>query len=241
MRNDLNDIAKTIQDSESNHRQYKRLNVFYAHDKSNNNKDAEVRTMKTSRLHLRNLLLPLTVVAMLFSVACDYAATTAPESANASAKVTAAATSLEGVNFIKWSPKSMEKLSALNKSNVASKTITVSAGGSVGGQKTFGNTVEIPAGAIDDNTTISVQVTCMDGQNPCSAEVEFLPSMTFNTEVKITLDYDALGFDGDPYLIEIYFILEDGDGGEVATFTVNETEKTIVFYIDHFTRYGWAF
>ncbi|TFB12700.1 hypothetical protein E3V33_04670 [Candidatus Marinimicrobia bacterium MT.SAG.4] len=197
--------------------------------------------MKTSRLHLRNLLLPITVVAMLFSVACDYAATTAPESAKTSTSVLGAATSLEGLNFLKWSPKSMEKLTALNKSTIATKTITVVAGGTVGGQKTFGNTVEIPAGALDDNTKISVQVTCMDGQNPCSAEVEFLPSQTFNTDVKITLDYDALGFEGDPYLIEIYFILEDGTGGEVVTYTVDEVNKTLVFYIDHFTRYGWVF
>ncbi len=195
--------------------------------------------MKTSRLQFRNLLIPLTVVAMLLSVACDYAATTAPESAKTSALVTGAATSLEGLNFLKWSTASMEKLTELGKSNIAEKTITVSAGGSVGGQKTFGNTVEIPAGAIDSNTKISVQVTCMDGQNPCSAEVEFLPNISFNTDVKITLDYDALGFDGDPYLIAIYFILEDGTGGEVVEYTVNESEKTLVFYINHFIRYGW--
>ena len=197
--------------------------------------------MRHSRLHFRNLLLPLTVVAMLLSVACDYAATTAPESAKTSATLAGTATSLEGVNFLKWSPKTMAKFSTLNKSNVAAKTITVSAGGSVGGTKTFGNTVEIPAGAVDDNTTISVQVTCMDGKNPCSAEVEFLPDITFNTDVKVTLNYDALGFDGDPYLIQVYFILDDGTGGEIVEYTVNESEKTLVFYINHFTRYGWAY
>ncbi|TFB12391.1 hypothetical protein E3V55_00555 [Candidatus Marinimicrobia bacterium MT.SAG.3] len=135
----------------------------------------------------------------------------------------------------------MKKLIALNKSSSTTKTITVQAGGTVGGSNTFGNKVEIPAGAVDDNTKISVSVTCMDGQIPCSAEVEFLPSMVFNTDVKITLDYDALGFDGDPYLIEIYFIHDDGTGGEVVTYTVNEAEKTLVFYINHFTRYGWAY
>jgi len=202
---------------------------------------SKINIMNRNRIQLRNLLLPLTVVAMLMSVACDYAATTAPESAKTSASVAGTATSLEGVNFLRWSPKAMKKISSLNKSNVAEKTITVTSGGSVGGTKTFGNTVEIPAGAVDDNTKISVQVTCMDGQNPCSAEVEFLPSMTFNTDVKITLDYDALGFDGDPYLIEIYFILEDGTGGEVVEYIVNESEKTLVFYINHFTRYGWAY
>ena len=110
-----------------------------------------------------------------------------------------------------------------------------------GGNKTFGNIVEIPAGAVDDNTKISVEVTCMDNQNPCSAEVEFLPNMTFNVDVKVTMHYGALGFDGDPYMIEIYWIQEDGTGGEVSTYTVNEEEETIVFYVNHFTRYGWAY
>ena len=197
--------------------------------------------MRQSRLQFRNLLLPLMAVLLLFSVACDYAATTAPESAKASASVAGAAKSLEGVNFLRWSPETFEKMTSLRKSNVAEKTITVSAGGTVGGNKTFGNTVEIPAGALDDNTTISVQVTCMDNRNPCAAEVEFLPSTTFNVDVKVTMNYDALGFDGDPYLIEIYWLQDDGTGGEINNHVVNEAEKTIVFYIDHFTRYGWAY
>ena len=197
--------------------------------------------MRHSRLKLGNLLLPIVAVALLFSVACDYAATTAPESAKASASVAGAAKSLEGVNFLRWSPETFEKMTSLNKSNVAEKTITVSAGGTVGGNKTFGNTGEIPAGALDENTTISVQVTCMDNRNPCAAEVEFLPSTTFNVEVKVTMNYDALGFDGDPYLIEIYWLQDDGTGGEINNYVVDENEKTIVFYIDHFTRYGWAY
>ena len=189
----------------------------------------------------RDLLLSLMTVFLLFSVACDYAATTAPESAKASASVAGAAKSLEGVNFLRWSPETFEKMTSLNKSNVAEKTITVSAGGTVGGNKTFGNTVEIPAGALDENTTISVQVTCMDNKNPCSAEVEFLPSTTFNVDDKVTMNYDALGFDGDPYLIEIYWLQDDGTGGDITNYVVDENEKTIVFYIDHFTRYGWAY
>ena len=208
---------------------------------NNTRKDAKVKTMRQSRLKLGNLLLPIMAVALLFSVSCDYAATTAPESAKASASVAGTAKSLEGVNFLRWSPETFEKMTSLNKSNVAAKTITVSAGGTVGGNKTFGNTVEIPAGALDENTTISVQVTCMDNRNPCAAEVEFLPSTTFNVEVKVTMNYDALGFDGDPYLIEIYWLQDDGTGGDITNYVVDENEKTIVFYIDHFTRYGWAY
>jgi len=55
------------------------------------------------------------------------------------------------------------------------------------------------------------------------------------------MNYDALGFDGDPYMIEIYWLQQDGTGGEVDEYVVNEVEKTIVFYIDHFTRYGWSY
>ena len=202
---------------------------------------SEINIKSQKWIITRGLLLSLMTIFLLFSVACDYAATTAPESAKASASVAGKAKSLEGVNFLRWSPKTFELMTALNKSNVAEKTITVSAGGTVGGNKTFGNTVEIPAGALDENTTISVQVTCMDNRNPCAAEVEFLPSTTFNVEVKVTMNYDALGFDGDPYLIEIYWLQDDGTGGEINNHVVNEVEKTIVFYIDHFTRYGWAY
>ncbi len=187
------------------------------------------------------VLLPLIAVALLFSVACDYAATTAPDALKASAPIAGEARSLSDVNFLKWSPAAWKQMTSLNSSTVAAKTITVTAGGTVGGNKTFGNIVEIPAGAVDDNTKISVEVTCMDNQNPCSAEVEFLPSMTFNTEVKVTLNYGALGFDGDPYMIEIYWIQEDGTGGEITTHVVDESNQTIVFYVNHFTRYGWAF
>lgn len=189
----------------------------------------------------RGLLLPLMAVALLFSVACDYAATTAPEAAKASAPITGEARSLADVNFLKWSAASWKQMTSLNASTVAGKTITVTAGGTVGGNKTFGNIVEIPAGAVDGNTKITVEVTCMDNQNPCSAEVEFLPSMTFNVDVKVTMNYGALGFDGDPYLIEIYYIQEDGTGGEITTYTVDESNQTIVFYVNHFTRYGWAY
>ena len=189
----------------------------------------------------RGLLLPLMAVALLFSVACDYAATTAPEAAKASAPITGEARSLADVNFLKWSAASWKQMTSLNASTVAGKTITVTAGGTVGGNKTFGNIVEIPAGAVDGNTKITVEVTCMDNQNPCAAEVEFLPSMTFNVDVKVTMNYGALGFDGDPYLIEIYYIQEDGTGGEITTYTVDESNQTIVFYVNHFTRYGWAY
>ena len=202
--------------------------------------------MKTSRLHLRNLLLPLTVVAMLFSVGCDYATTTAPESAKVSAKVTETK-SLDNVKFAKWSTATMAKLtSSLNKGeDPGTDTDKVSSkkGGTVGSEKeTFGNTVEFEPYSFDEKKQkITVRATCMDNDNPCAAEIEFLPSQEFNKDVYITLSYEALGYTGDPYELEIYWLQEDGSGGVIAEYTVDEEAGTVSFWINHFTRYGWAY
>jgi len=211
------------------------------------NKDAEVLTMRHSRLRLRNLLLPLTVVAMLLSVACDYAATTAPESAKTSASVTAETKSLSNVKFAKWSTETMAKLRApalFKGDEPGSDTDKISSkkGGEVGGEETFDNTVYFEPYSFDDKKQkITVRATCMDNDNPCAAEIEFLPSQEFNKDVLITLSYEALGYTGDPYELEIYWLQEDGSGGVIEEFTINEEDGTVSFWIDHFTRYGWAY
>ena len=209
-------------------------------------KDAEVLTMRHSRLRLRNLLLPLTVVAMLFSVACDYAATTAPDSAKTSASVTADK-SIANIKFRTWSPAVMEKLRApalLKGDEPGSETEKISSkkGGEVGGEETFDNTVYFEPYSFDDKKQkITVRATCMDNDNPCAAEIEFLPSQKFKKDVLITLSYEALGYTGDPYELEIYWLQEDGSGGVIAEYTVDEEAGTVSFYINHFTRYGWAY
>ena len=215
----------------------------------NNNKDAEDKTMNRSRRNLRNLLLPLMAVALLFSVACDYAATTAPDAPKASAQVTAEARPLTDVNFLRWSPATMEKLKhQLNKDgdddDAGSETEKIKAkkGGTVGGDDTFDNTVYFEPYSFDEKKQrITVRATCMDNDNPCAAEIEFLPSQKFNKDVLITLSYEALGFTGDPYELEIYWLQEDGSGGLITEYTVDEEEGTVSFWIDHFTRYGWAY
>ena len=210
------------------------------------NKDAEVQTMRHSRLRLRNLLLPLTVIAMLFSVACDYAATTAPEKAN-STTVAAETKSLSNVKFARWSTETMEKLNAqlFKGDDPGSDTDKIKSkkGGTVGSEdETFGNTVYFEPYSFDEKKQkITVRATCMDNDNPCAAEIEFLPSQQFNKDVYITLSYEALGYTGDPYELEIYWLQEDGSGGVIEEFTVNEEDGTVSFWIDHFTRYGWAF
>lgn len=216
---------------------------------------SDINILKTSRFKFANLLLPLTAMALLFSVGCDYAATTAPEQAKASATVEASKTrSLADVKFAKWSPEVMDKLrvSALNKdgddnsdnsdAGTQTKKIKAKKGGKVGGKKTFGNKVKFPPYAFEDKKQkITVRATCMDNDNPCSAEIEFLPSQKFLKDVEITLSFEALGYQGDPYALEIYWLQEDGSGGIITDFTVNEKKGTVSFFIDHFTRYGWAY
>jgi len=208
----------------------------------------DINILKPSRLNLRNLLLPLTVVAMLLFVSCDYAATTAPDSAKTSASVSAETKSLSNVKFAKWSTKTMAKLRApalFKGDEPGSDTDKVSSkkGGTVGSEdETFGNTVYFEPYSFDEKKQkITVRATCMDNDNPCAAEIEFLPSQEFNKDVYITLSYEALGYTGDPYELEIYWLQEDGSGGLITEFTIDEEEGTVSFWIDHFTRYGWAY
>jgi len=225
----------------------------------------DINIIDTKKFRFRNLLPSLMAVVLLFSVACDYAATTAPESAKASASVAGEATSLAGVKFLPWSPAVMERLrpSVLNKNGSDSgllskiikankggkgkqgtdfKNITSKKGGEIGGKKTFGNKVKFPPKAFHGkNQRITVRATCMDDKNPCSAEIEFLPSQKFLKDVEITLSYEALGYEGDPYLLEVYWLQEDGTGGIITEITVDEEEGTVSFYADHFTRYGWSY
>ena len=206
---------------------------------------------------MRDLLRLQIMVFLLFSVACDNAATTAPESPKASASIAGKAMSLADVRFRTWRPSVMEKLRPSSsikddgdprlptkggRKATDTKNVTARKGGKVGGVKTFGNMVKFPPGAIDEKKQkITVKATCMGKKNPCSAEIEFLPSQTFLKDVEITLSYRALGYEGDPYELEISWLQEDGTGGIVTEFTVDEKEGTVSFYVDHFTRYGWSY
>ena len=206
-----------------------------------NKTEVNLMNSKTSRL-----LLPLMAVALLFSVACDYAGTTAPDAAKASAPEAGEVNSLSDVNFAKWSPATMDKMIAqLNKGQdpgTKTKKIKAKKGGKVGGKRTFGNYVYFEPYSFDDKKQkITVRATCMDNDNPCAAEIEFLPSQKFNKDVHITLSYEALGYTGDPYELVIYWLQEDGSGGIVTEFEVDEEAGTVSFWIDHFTRYGWAY
>ncbi|MCK4715424.1 MAG: hypothetical protein KAT54_01325, partial [Candidatus Marinimicrobia bacterium] len=73
----------------------------------------------------------------------------------------------------------------------------------------------------------------------------FLPSMTFEKDVKITLSWAFLDLDDDEeFEFNIYF---SDDGGyvwfplEKTKLVIDYDKKTVTFKTDHFSRYGWGF
>ena len=144
------------------------------------------------------------------------------------------------LNLVPLRPEFAEQLRVLGKKSFSLKQIQAHKGGTVGGEKTFGNKVEIPARALDENTWISVEVECFESNRQCGSIVEFLPSMTFLADVKITLSFDVLDFDGDPdLLIVVWYDESTGLWLEVDNTIIDYEDKTVSLEVDHFTRYGW--
>ncbi len=153
------------------------------------------------------------------------------------------------VDDIQWIPvkaEVMEKLKALAKTGKTGKMITPDVGGIVGGNMTFENKVELPPYAVDENTFVTVEVLCIEDKKQTSAGVEFLPSMTFEKDVTITLSWTFLDLEND--VVPDFNIYFSEDGGYVwfpleedTDMVIDYDEKTVTFITDHFSRYGWGF
>ncbi len=107
-------------------------------------------------------------------------------------------------------------------------------GGVVGGEETFGNSVEIPAGALSANTLITVQVV----ENGYA--MEFGPSMQFKAPVKVTLSYKGTGVN--PTKIKcLWYDPTVGDWVNVCSNpAINYASQTLSFNVSHFSRYAWG-
>lgn len=158
---------------------------------------------------------------------------------------------------INWATWNSEVTSALAESEAGalgkrksnkgfdSKNIHNHSGGSVGGDKTFGNTVDIPEGAFEEHTLkISVRVLQFDGSGQTAAGVEFLPSRNYDADVSITLSWAFLDVDEEAYEtlnLQPYFSEDGGNSWfPVEDYAIDTEARTINFDIDHFTQYGWA-
>ena len=145
------------------------------------------------------------------------------------------------LNLVSWNADIVSDLHSLNKTAYQIKLIQAHKGGSVGGKRTFGNKVKIPANALAVNTEISVEVLCIDKNDQCGASVEFLPNISFQLDVTVTLSYDVLNFDGDPNTLKVLWY-DDTTGlwVEVEGAVIDEKHKTVSVQVDHFTQYAWS-
>ncbi len=117
----------------------------------------------------------------------------------------------------------------------------------VGGVVKLGNArVEIPAGALSEDTLISIEaITSMDEgsdkiQNTTgnAKGYRFLPSGKFNKDVRVTVPYDRSLNDDKAKLekMRTYFYDEDAKGWRaLQKVTVDEVNCTITSLTDHFT------
>ena len=145
------------------------------------------------------------------------------------------------LNLVSWNSDIVNQLQALGKKAYSLKQIKAHNGGTVGGEKTFGNKVEIPANALSEDTWISVEVGCVDANGQCGATVEFLPNMNFQLDVTVTLSYDVLNFNGDPNTLKVVWYDEtSGLWVEVDGAVIDEASKTVSVEVDHFTRWAWS-
>lgn len=128
------------------------------------------------------------------------------------------------------------KLNSLNTVATASATLDPAVGGTVGGDETFGNYVYIPPYTFNETTTFTV--TAADEE---FSWVEFGPSMQFNGNVVVTLDFSRFGLTKkDAKKLKIYYYDEEEGEWEKVKGPYVYTETSVTFFTNHFSRYGWG-
>jgi hypothetical protein len=151
-----------------------------------------------------------------------------------------------GITFQSWNTGYLESEYAKIKSSpsyrvedgklgYAEKDVKPDQQARVGGNKTLGNLVEIPAGAVSRETTITVDVV-----DPGFAAVDFGPSMKFNRSVSVTLSY--AGTTVDPTKINIYWWDPNANAWVMISDhpAIDTHKQTVSFPTDHFSRYAWG-
>ena len=192
----------------------------------------------------KNKLIPiisLMVIGVFSFYGCSGDYITAPEGENQLASQQEGIPADE-INFIPWTNEFSKRIRSLNKNAASTVLIEADEGGTVGGPETFGNKVEIPSDALDDDTEITVSIQCMNDTGPCIGVAEFLPDTQFNKMVLITMSYAELDYSDSPYDIKVYWKKSYNRDGwtEVEVRGVDTSTRTFSFEIDHFTQYAWG-
>jgi len=147
----------------------------------------------------------------------------------------------DDIQWVQAQPEFLEKFNTLNKKVVDGALITAAEGGTVGGYKTYHNSVSIPAGAVTEDTYVTVEVKSQSRKG--IIYVEFLPSGSFNVPVEVTMSWAALNIDKDDVENLSIYYSQDGDAWFLidSNLVVNWRDRTCTFEVDHFTRFGWGF
>lgn len=192
----------------------------------------------------KNKLIPIIgflIIGTVSLMGCSSDLLTAPEGETQNQSVSQIGIPSDQLNLVSWNSDIVNQLQALGKKAYSLKQIKAHRGGTVGGEKTFGNKVNIPANALSEDTWISVEVGCANAGGQCGATVEFLPSMNFLLDVTVTLSYDVLNFSGDPNDLKVYWYDTTSELWiEVEGGILDEASKTVSVQVDHFTQYAWA-
>lgn len=182
----------------------------------------------------------ISILGIVFFSGCSKDSLTAPDAAVA--PTIEKGVSSESIQWVQWKPEAVTELARRPMWGYDRERIRREVGGVVGGFMTFNNMVEVPAYAFPEwFRDITVSIVWNNDEENIGAAVDFLPSQKFDKDVRVTLSYAYLAFDGNPEDLCVYWLDEESDTWvEVANPEVNLEAKTISVYVNHFTRYGWG-
>ena len=135
--------------------------------------------------------------------------------------------------------RALEKRGGWPTWGYACENIKRSQGGTVGDYFwTLGNMVDIPSHAFPEGSRwISVFVAYLYGQ----PGVEFGPDGSFDKDVRVTLSFDCLNYNGNPEDLNVYWLDESTRLWVlVPNPEIDWNSKTVSVYVNHFTRYQWG-
>jgi hypothetical protein len=145
------------------------------------------------------------------------------------------------IQWVQAKPEVVKKFAALERKVWDGAMITAAEGGTVGGWYTWNNSANFPAGAVSEDTYVTVEVKYMWKWGVLY--VELLPSGTFNVPVEVTMSWDCLHVNWmNVQNLKIYYSQNGKEWFEIeGDISINYMNRTCTFETLHFTRFGWGF
>ena len=180
--------------------------------------------------HSRTLNIGILVTAIIFTfLGCD---SMTPTEGNSQATLDQQGVQFDQLNLVEWSPEVVSALrfvQTADEENIMARIadldgcevglVTSSWGGTVGGSMTFGNSVTFPAGAMDHDKYIAVQVVCADADELATFEngVQYI-NMIKSEFIELSYNLANGGDDENDYYNQLAsnYVLEALDAVEQA-------------------------